>query len=155
MLPLEALVPDQLHWDLADQGFLALTCSANSDAALVLTAPTIHRPERYPDQRATSDSVLRATLPYQLAVSRIAQYVGHLYTTIVPGNTPEGIEHGFARALWHLLDGSGELAADAVRVAVSVSTERHGCYDLSLSVRPGRQVLGGRAIVELAMQTRL
>lgn len=154
MIPLETLISEQMVADLAANGLWALTCRANTDVALILSAPTTHRPERYADAAATAESALRAALPYQLAATRIVQHVKQLYSEVVPGNTLEGIQSDFARALRGCFSSVGQLAADAVRVEVIASEEHPDSHDMVLHIHPGREVLGGRVAVELRIHIR-
>lgn len=151
MIPLETLLTEVQALDLSINGILVLTCYANTDMASVLAAPTAHRPERYSNERASAASALHATLPYQLAASRIAQYIGHVYRDIVPGNTPEGIKRDFTHALRECLATSGPLSPDAVRVEVAACDEQPGGYEVTLYARPARTVLGGHAVVEMRL----
>jgi type VI secretion system protein ImpC len=153
-IPLEAWIPEQRCWELVENGLLPLTCRPNSDVAVVLAAPTAHRPELYTDAMTTADSALRATLPYQLMASRLVHHISALYSRVVPGNTPEGIAREFAQALRACLSTAGELGADAVNVEITASRGNPGLYELTLRARPGQQILGGRAAVELRLQIR-
>jgi hypothetical protein len=99
--------------------------------------------------------MLRATLPYQLLASRLVHLVSLLCSQLIPGNTPEGVASDFARVLRRCLSSTGDLAVDAIQVEIMASQKGQDSHDLILRVRPGRQVLGGRAAVELRLQVRL
>ena len=43
-IPLESLISEQMCLDLSENGIIVLTCRLNSDSAVVLYAPTTHRP---------------------------------------------------------------------------------------------------------------
>ncbi len=153
-LPLETVVSDQMERDLTDNGILVLTSPLNTDMALILSAPTVHKPTRYTDAATTAESRLRATLPYQLAASQIVHYVERLYRDIVSGNTLQGIKEDFCRALHRYLSTSGELSAEAIRVEITTSPEHPGVYELVLHLCPGQKVIGGQARIELRIPIR-
>jgi type VI secretion system protein ImpC len=154
-IPLETFLPMQLAGDIADSGIAPLTCQVNFDSAMAVTIPTAHIPETYGDRHSMEDSLLRATLPYQMLVAKIAHYIRLVHGQIVSGNSPEGIEEGFTKALVKFMSIKGNLAVDAVNVKVSPIQERKGYYDIALHIRPGRELLAGRAYIELHLQTRI
>lgn len=151
-IPLETFLSMQLAGDIVDAGIAPLTCQVNFDSAMAITIPTTHIPETYGDRRAMEDSILRSTLPYQFLVAKIAHYIRLIYNQIISGNSPEGIEEGFTKALVKFMSINGSLALDAVNVKVSPIQERMGYYDIALHIRPGRELLAGRAYIELHLQ---
>lgn len=154
-IPLETFIPIQLGSDIADNGIVSLMCRVNFDSAILTSIPTAHTPAKYGDEKVTEDSILRATLPYQLLVSRIAQYVQIIQNQIIPGNSPSGIEEGFTDALIRLVSIKGSMATDAVQVKVSQDRDRPNFYDVSIHIRPGREILAGRAYLELHLPARI
>ena len=154
-IPLEAFIPMQLASDIVDNGIVPLTCRVNFDSTMLTSIPTAYTPAKYGDQRATEDSILRATLPYQLLVSRIAQYVQIVQDQIIHGNSPRGIEEGFTEALIKFISVKGNLAVDAVQVKVSQDKDRSNFYDVAIHIRPGREILAGRAYLELHLPARI
>jgi type VI secretion system protein ImpC len=154
-IPLETFLPMQLAGDIADIGIAPLTCQINFDSAMAVTIPTAHIPETYGDRSSMDDSILRSTLPYQLLVAKIAHYIRLIYNQIISGNSAEGIEEGFTRALIKFMSIKGNLAVDSVKVNVSPIQERMGYYDIALHIKPGRELLAGRAYIELHLQARL
>jgi type VI secretion system protein ImpC len=154
-IPLETFIPIQLGSDLADNGIAPLMCRVNFDAGMFTTIPTAHIPTNYGDQRAMDVSILQATLPYQLLVSRIAQYVRLIQDQIIPGNNPQGIEEGFIKALTRFISVKGSLTVDAIQVKVSQDRDHPNFYDIALHIRPGREILAGRAYLELHLPARI
>ncbi|MEW5766496.1 MAG: type VI secretion system contractile sheath large subunit [bacterium] len=148
-MPLEFLLPEQKQSDLAENGIIALTCRVNSDAAIVFSAPTVHLPERYAEAAESLKSVRRAALSYQLFASRITHYVERIQGEIIPGNTPEGIKSDLARALSAFIGKQGEVAAEMVE-----SEEQPGCYELVLSILPGREIMPEGTELELRLRIR-
>lgn len=154
-IPLETFIPIQLGSDIADNGIVPLMCRVNFDSAILTSIPTAHTPAKYGDEKVTEDSILRATLPYQLLVSRIAQYVQIIQNQIVPGNSPNSIEEGFTDALIRFISIKGSMAIDAVQVKVSQDRDRPNFYDVAIHIRPGREILAGRAYLELHLPARI
>lgn len=154
-IPLETFIPMQLAGDIVDIGVAPLVSQINFDSAMAVTIPTAHVPETYGDRWAMDDSILRSTLPYQLLVAKIAHYIRSIHDQIISGNSPEGIEEGFTKALVKFMSIKGSLAVDSVKVNVSPIQERAGYYDIALHIRPGRELLAGRAYIELHLQARI
>ncbi|HGJ67236.1 TPA: type VI secretion system contractile sheath large subunit [bacterium] len=154
-IPLETFLPMQLAGDIADIGIAPLTCQINFDSAMAVTIPTAHIPETYGDRNSMDDSILRSTLPYQLLVAKIAHYIRLIYNQIISGNSAEGIEEGFTRALIKFMSIKGNFVVDSVKVNVSPIQERMGYYDIAIHIKPGREILAGRAYIELHLQARL
>jgi type VI secretion system protein ImpC len=130
-------------------------CRVNFDSAILSSIPTAHIPAKYGDEKVTEDSILRATLPYQLLVSRIAQYVQIIQNQIIPGNSPNGIEEGLTDALIRFVSIKGSTAIDAVQVKVLQDRDRPNFYDIAIHIRPGREILAGRAYLELHLPARI
>jgi type VI secretion system protein ImpC len=154
-IPLETFIPIQLGSDIADNGIVSLMCRVNFDSTILTSIPTAHTPAKYGDEKVTEDSILRATLPYQLLVSRIAQYMQIIQNQIIPGNSPNGIEEGFTDALIRFVSIKGSMAVDAVQVKVSQDRDRPNFYDIAIHIRPGREILAGRAYLELHLPARI
>jgi len=154
-IPLEAFIPVQLAGDIVSIGIAPLVCQVNFDSAMAITVPSAHLSEVYGDRHTMEDSILRSTLPYQLLVSRIAQYIRLIHNDIVSGNSPEGIEEGYTKALIKFLSIKGNIALDAVNVRVSPIQESIGYYDIALHIKPSRDILAGRAYIELHLQARM
>jgi type VI secretion system protein ImpC len=154
-VPLEAYLSMQLAGDIADNGIVAWICRPNFDSAIVTAVPTTYLPTKYGDQRSTEDSILFATLQYQLLVSKIAHYVRLIQERIVPGNNPQGIEERFTDALIRFISIKGRSAMDAIQVKVTPDKDKPNLFDIGLDIRPGREILGGMANVELHLPIRL
>ncbi len=154
-IPLETHLSIQMHSDLADNGISALTCRPNSDFAVLLSAPMVHIPEKYSEKSITEKSILRTTLPYQILVARIANYITIIQDKIVPGNTEVGIEESLTNALINFLSIDGSTIIESIKVIVSVSQERPGYYDISVNISLGKEIMNGMADVDLNWQTRI
>ncbi len=154
-IPLETYLPIQIHTDLSENGISALTCRPNSDFAVLLSAPMVHMPEIYSDKSITEKSILRTTLPYQLLVARIVNYITMIQDKIIPGNTERGIEESLTNALINFISIDGSTVIESIKVTVSVSQERHGYYDISVNISLGKEIMNGMADLELNWQARI
>jgi len=153
-VPLEVFISEQMCLDLSDNGIIVLTCRLNSDTAVILNAPTTHRPERYPDPKETAVSALMSTLPYQIFAGRLSQYVNRIASEIGGSQSPDAIESTFKKAITNFLAVSGRIsqAHDAVVIIVKDSEERPGSYDISMTILPDRAGLFGLAPATLSFR---
>ncbi len=154
-IPLETYLPIQLHSDLSENGISALTCRPNSDFAVLLSAPMVHIPEKYPDKSITEKSILRTTLPYQLLASRIVNYIAMIQDKIIPGNTERGIEEGLTNTLIRFISIDGSTIIESIKVNVIASQERPGYYDISVNISLGKEIMNGMADLDLNWQARI
>lgn len=153
-IPLELLISEQMCLDLSDNGIIVLTCRLNSDTAVILNAPSAHRPERYPDPKETTVSALMSALPYQIFAGRLSQYVNRITSEIGGSQSPDAIENTFKKAITDFLAVSGRIshAQDAVVIIVKDSEERPGSYDISMTILPDRAGLFGLAPATLSFR---
>jgi len=144
-IPLEAALPEPVATDLAENGFLPLTCRPNRDSLYVLRAPSAARPMRYGDEAATAEGRAMARLPYTLLAARVADAVGRhraRHPEADPGRAAAGLE-AFLRGL---VGGTGPGAGAEAR---AVPGEPGAGAAVEVTVRTGPAVLGG-ATVHLA-----
>jgi type VI secretion system protein ImpC len=153
-IPLEVFISEQMCLDLSDNGIIVLTCRLNSDATVILNAPSAHRPERYPDPKETTVSALMSALPYQIFAGRLSQYVNRIASEIGGSQSPDVIESTFKKAITNFLAVSGRIshAHDAVVIIVKDSEERPGSYDISMTILPDRAGLFGLAPATLSFR---
>lgn len=154
-IPLETYLPIQIHSDLAENGISALTCRLNSDFAVLLSAPMVHIPEKYSDKSITEKSILRTTLPYQLLVAKVVNYITMIQDRIVPGNTESGIEESLTNTLINFLSIDGSTIVESIKVLVTVSQERPGYYDISVNISLGKEIMNGMADIDLNWQAKI
>src|SRR5262249_36408307 len=124
--------------ELSRLGVLALASAPNSDAAIVLHAPTAYvtPPKRTYDSATTEPEVRfeRVSLVDQLFVARLVQFLRALCGTLPPSSPPREAEELVKGALWALFEaaqpGSLELAVrgeahpDGTAVQVMVRPRR-------------------------------
>ncbi|HYK91732.1 MAG TPA: type VI secretion system contractile sheath large subunit [Acidobacteriota bacterium] len=146
-IPLEGTFRKSSEGDFYDAGFLALQCAGDQDVAVLLEAPMVHRPERYPDSRDTEYSRQRAKLVYQLVTGRIVRYVESLLAES-RWQTPAEIQGGLASALERWI-GSG-----SVVVKLADSQERSGYFDLMIRIEPGASIWSLQVPVEMNIPLR-
>jgi type VI secretion system protein ImpC len=132
--PLEVNISENLLADLTKGGIAALVSRINTDSAAVLSAPTVHLPERYSDEEETRRTRLRTSLPYQLFVSRIAVCAQRLAGSIVPGLAPDTVGTLIKEILTGFVPGRSDL--DAVEVSVSENERHPEYYEVNLTLRP-------------------
>jgi type VI secretion system protein ImpC len=152
--PVEHLISEAHQADLANQGIIPLVGRLNTDAAWVLSAPTVHLPERYPDAGETTASLFRSSLPFQMVAGRISQYVGRTAREIGQGRSPEAIRKIFMEALASLLTVSGRAPRDAVEVRVGEDKEHPDSYEVSIFARPDLAGMDGLPPVEMNLCIR-
>ena len=153
-IPLELFIPEQQIGDFADSGIIALACRYNSDTAFILSAPSAHLPERYPDPKDTMMSAIHSTLPYQIFAGRVSYYAGRISNEIGDGLSPDVIQRIFTELLSPLLSETGKIPSDALNIKVKVSEDFPDKYDVSLIVLPDRLGHYGLAPVELTLRIR-
>ncbi|MDR3073434.1 MAG: type VI secretion system contractile sheath large subunit, partial [Deltaproteobacteria bacterium] len=78
-IPTEALVSDRREYELAEQGFIALTMRKGSDNAAFFSANSCQKPKFFGNstegKQAELNYKLGAQLPYLFIVSRLAHYI--------------------------------------------------------------------------------
>jgi len=139
--------------EFVDEGFVLLSSRVNDNKAIILSAPTIHRPKTYTDQKETEESRLHATLPYQLFASRMTHYLRLMVREISTGLTAEQVQRALAGKLQLALAKSGAgLPPEAVMVEVSGSENEPDYYSATLRIKPPFQILGRDVHLLLGLQ---
>jgi type VI secretion system ImpC/EvpB family protein/type VI secretion system ImpB/VipA family protein len=137
-VPTEVFLSTDTQRELSRSGVLALASAPNSDAAIVLSAPTAYvtPPKRTYDSATTEPEVRldRVSLVDQLFVARLVQFLRALCSKLPPASDPREVEQLVEGGLWALFEdaqpGSIELAAkgsagpDGTVVAVMVRPRR-------------------------------
>jgi type VI secretion system protein ImpC len=153
-IPLEAIFLQGREDDFYEEGFLVLQAGSDQDTAVLVQAPSAHRPERYSDARETVASRWRATLTYQLIASRVARCLDSLIARLSPTADPSELQLTLERGLGSLLETSGAAAEGNVQVRLRNSEERPGFLDLLITVRPGPSIWSVPVAVELSFTIR-
>ncbi len=134
--PLELMISDDQLADLTRAGIVTLVSKLNTDSAALLSAPTVHLPERYGDEEETRQARLRAILPYQFFVSRMAVCAQQITGAISPGLPPDTVSALVKKVLVEFVPGKRN--AEAVEVEVVDSKRLPDSYDVALTLRPER-----------------
>jgi type VI secretion system protein ImpC len=78
-IPTEVLIPDRREYELAEQGFMALTMRKEKDDACFFSANSIQKPKDFPDTEegnaAKTTYTLGTQLPYMFVANRLAHYM--------------------------------------------------------------------------------
>lgn len=78
-IPTEALISDRREFELADEGFIALTMRKGSDNAAFFSANSAQKPKNFGNtpegKEAETNYKLGTQLPYLFIISRLAHYV--------------------------------------------------------------------------------
>ncbi|HNT99356.1 MAG TPA: type VI secretion system contractile sheath large subunit [Acidobacteriota bacterium] len=78
-IPTEVLISERREFELAEEGFIALTMRKGSDNAAFFSANSTQKPKRFADtaegKAAESNYKLGTQLPYMFVVNRLAHYL--------------------------------------------------------------------------------
>lgn len=78
-IPTEILISERREFELAEEGFIALTMRKGSDNAAFFSANSVQKPKSFPDtpegRQAEANYKLGTQLPYVFIVSRLAHYI--------------------------------------------------------------------------------
>lgn len=78
-IPTEALVTDRREFELAEEGFIALTMRKGSDNAAFFSANSVQKPKYFGNNKEGKEAELNyklgTQLPYMFIVSRLAHYI--------------------------------------------------------------------------------
>lgn len=78
-IPTEVLISERREFELAEQGFIALTMRKNTDNAAFFSANSVQKPKFFGNSRegkeAETNYKLGTQLPYIFVVSRLAHYI--------------------------------------------------------------------------------
>jgi type VI secretion system protein ImpC len=78
-IPTEVLVSDRREYELAEQGFIALTMRKGSDNAAFFSANSVQKPKYFGNteegKKAETNYKLGTQLPYMFMINRLAHYI--------------------------------------------------------------------------------
>jgi type VI secretion system protein ImpC len=78
-IPTEVLISERREYELAEQGFIALTMRKDSDNAVFFSANSVQKPRFFGQTREGKEAELNyklgTQLPYMFVVSRLAHYI--------------------------------------------------------------------------------
>lgn len=78
-IPTEILISERREFELAEEGFIALTMRKGSDNAAFFSANSVQKPKVFPNtpegKQAETNYKLGTQLPYNFVISRLAHYI--------------------------------------------------------------------------------
>ncbi|RMQ43282.1 hypothetical protein ALQ04_01146 [Pseudomonas cichorii] len=154
-IPTEVLVSDRREYELAEEGFIALTMRKGSDNAAFFSASSVQKPKFFGNsaegKRAELNYKLGTQLPYMMIVNRLAHYLKVLQREQL-GSWKERTDLELELNKW-----IGQYVADqekpsaevrgrrplrSAQISVSDVEGEPGWYRVSLNVRPHFKYMG-------------
>lgn len=153
-IPLDVLLTRSREQEFIDAGFILLSSRINDSKAMVLAAPTMHRPKSYTTPEATKEARLHATLPYVMFATRVAHYLRRIVPEVSTGLAPEQVQNMLIGKFRSVLASGGSVSPDAVMARVLDSEEKPDCYNVALRIQPPFQILGQQVDLVLGIELR-
>jgi len=165
-IPTEVLITDRREYEMAEQGFIALTMRKGTDNAAFFSANSIQKPKRFPNTKegkaAETNYKLGTQLPYMFIINRLAHYIKVLQREQI-GSWKERSDLEHELNVWlkqYVADQenppSGVRSRRPLRAAsveVSEVEGDPGWYQVGLKVRPHFKYMG--ANFELSLVGKL
>lgn len=165
-IPTEVLITDRREYEMAEEGFIALTMRKGSDNAAFFSANSVQKPKQFPNTRAGKEAEtnfrLGTQLPYMMIVNRLAHYIKVLQREQI-GSWKERQDLERELNTWirqYVADQENPPAEvrsrrplRAARITVSDVEGDPGWYRVVLAVRPHFKYMG--ASFELSLVGRL
>ncbi|EGU30268.1 type VI secretion system contractile sheath large subunit [Vibrio scophthalmi] len=165
-IPTEVLVTDRKEFELAEEGFIALTMRKGSDNAAFFSANSIQKPQVFPNTKegkeAETNYKLGTQLPYMMIINRLAHYVKVLQREQIGSwKERQDLERELNGWIKQYVADQENPPADvrsrrplrAAKIEVMDVEGEPGWYQVSLSVRPHFKYMG--ANFELSLVGRL
>ena len=165
-IPTEVLVTDRKEFELAEEGFIALTMRKGSDNAAFFSANSVQKPKVFPNTKegkeAETNYRLSTQLPYMMIVNRLAHYVKVLQREQIGAWKERGdLERELNGWIKQYVADQENPPADVrsrrplrgAKIEVSDVEGNPGWYQVSLAVRPHFKYMG--ANFELSLVGRL
>lgn len=154
-IPTEVLVSDRREYELAEEGFIALTMRKGSDNAAFFSASSVQKPKFFGNsaegKAAELNYKLGTQLPYMMVVNRLAHYLKVLQREQL-GSWKERTDLERELNKWirqYVADQDnptaevrGRRPLRAAQIAVSDVDGEPGWYRVSLNVRPHFKYMG-------------
>ena len=161
-IPTEVLISDRKEFELAEEGFIALTMRKDSDNAAFFSANSVQKPKTFAKtaegQRAQTNYKLGSQLPYLFVVNRLAHYLKVLQREQI-GSWKErrDLESELNKWIKQYVADQENPSADvrsrrplrAARIEVSDVAGDPGWYQVSLAVRPHFKYMGANFEISL------
>lgn len=78
-IPTEVMISDRKEYELADEGFIALTMRKGSDNAAFFSANSVQKPKKFGSSKEGKEAELNyklgTQLPYMFVIARLAHYI--------------------------------------------------------------------------------
>ncbi|WP_194437801.1 type VI secretion system contractile sheath large subunit [Vibrio fluminensis] len=165
-IPTEVLITDRKEFELADEGFIALTMRKGSDNAAFFSANSIQKPQVFPNNKegkqAEVNFKLGTQIPYMMIVNRLAHYLKVLQREQIGSwKERQDLERELNTWIKQFVADQENPPADvrsrrplrSARVEVANVEGNPGWYQVSLAVRPHFKYMG--ANFELSLVGRL
>lgn len=165
-IPTEVLVTDRKEFELAEEGFIALTMRKGSDNAAFFSANSIQKPKIFPNTKegkeAETNYKLGTQLPYMMIINRLAHYIKVLQREQIGAwKERQDLERELNTWIKQFVADQENPPADVrsrrplrgANIAVADVEGNPGWYQVSLSVRPHFKYMG--ANFELSLVGRL
>ncbi|ABY99117.1 TPA: type VI secretion system contractile sheath large subunit [Pseudomonas putida] len=161
-IPTEVLISDRKEFELAEEGFIALTMRKDSDNAAFFSANSVQKPKNFPKTpeglQAQTNYKLGTQLPYLFIVNRLAHYIKVLQREQI-GSWKErrDLESELNKWIKQYVADQENPSADvrsrrplrAAKVEVSDVAGDPGWYQVSLAVRPHFKYMGANFEISL------
>ncbi|MCF1251062.1 type VI secretion system contractile sheath large subunit [Pseudomonas putida] len=161
-IPTEVLISDRKEFELAEEGFIALTMRKDSDNAAFFSANSVQKPKHFPKTpeglQARTNYKLGTQLPYLFIVNRLAHYIKVLQREQI-GSWKErrDLESELNKWIKQYVADQENPSADvrsrrplrAARIEVSDVAGDPGWYQVSLAVRPHFKYMGANFEISL------
>lgn len=161
-IPTEVLISDRKEFELAEEGFIALTMRKDSDNATFFSANSVQKPKAFPrtpeGQQAQTNYKLGTQLPYLFIVNRLAHYIKVLQREQI-GSWKErrDLESELNKWIKQYVADQENPSADvrsrrplrAAKIEVSDVAGDPGWYQVSLAVRPHFKYMGANFEISL------
>jgi type VI secretion system protein ImpC len=165
-IPTEVLITDRKEFELAEEGFIALTMRKGSDNAAFFSANSIQKPKVFPNTKegkeAETNFKLGTQLPYMMIINRLAHYIKVLQREQIGSwKERQDLERELNGWIKQFVADQENPPADvrsrrplrAARIEVMDVEGNPGWYKVSLAVRPHFKYMG--ASFELSLVGRL
>jgi type VI secretion system protein ImpC len=165
-IPTEVLITDRKEFELAEEGFIALTMRKGSDNAAFFSANSVQKPKVFPNTKegkeAETNFKLGTQIPYMMIINRLAHYVKVLQREQIGSwKERQDLERELNAWIKQFVADQENPPAEvrsrrplrAARIEVVDVEGNPGWYQVSLAVRPHFKYMG--ANFELSLVGRL
>jgi type VI secretion system protein ImpC len=142
-IPLEALIPKRREGEFEKIGLSLLTCNPDSNSAYMYSVPSAHYPKRYKDPEATIESIIHATLSYQLVAGYLSHYLLKIKNEIPAIAPKEEMEKILKNKIIAFIFSSGKTLSDeSVIVQVTEDEEDPSSYNVAIRIQSVFKIMG-------------